>query len=92
MLKIVSNPLATRPARAALLMWQIGADGGFLPSPVQLDRMMLLVAERADVIVDFSRYGRERSCPSSTRARTSRSAAASPAPTSTPPIRRRRVR
>jgi bilirubin oxidase len=55
MLKIVANPLATRPARAALPFWQIGSDGGFLPAPVQLDRLLMFVAERADVIVDFSR-------------------------------------
>ena len=30
-LKIVADPLATRPASAALPFWQIGADGGFLP-------------------------------------------------------------
>jgi len=33
----------------------IGTDGGFLDSPVVLDRLMLAPAERADVIVDFSR-------------------------------------
>jgi len=38
-----------------LPFWQIGADGGFLPSPVRLDRLLLGPAERADVIVDFSR-------------------------------------
>ena len=34
--------------------WQIGAEGGFLPEPVQLDRLLLGLAERADVIVDFT--------------------------------------
>jgi bilirubin oxidase len=34
--------------------WQIGADGGFLPSPVRVDQLLLGPAERADVIVDFS--------------------------------------
>jgi spore coat protein A len=34
--------------------WQIGADGGFLPTPVALDQLLLGVAERADVIVDFT--------------------------------------
>jgi len=37
-----------------LPFWQIGADGGFLPSPVQLDTLLIAPAERADVIVDFS--------------------------------------
>jgi len=53
-LKIVSNPLARRPARAALPFWQIGTEGGFLPAPVQLDALLMGLAERADVIVDFS--------------------------------------
>jgi bilirubin oxidase len=33
---------------------QIGADGGFLPAPAQLDTLLMGPAERADVIVDFS--------------------------------------
>ncbi len=53
-LKIASNPLATRPAQAALPIWQIGADGGFLRAPVRLSQALLMPAERADVIVDFT--------------------------------------
>ena len=37
-----------------LPFWQIGAEGGFLPAPVQLQRLLLGLAERADVIVDFT--------------------------------------
>ncbi|HEU5317906.1 MAG TPA: multicopper oxidase [Chloroflexota bacterium] len=37
-----------------LPFWQIGAEGGFLPAPAQLDRLLLGPAERADVIVDFT--------------------------------------
>jgi spore coat protein A len=37
-----------------LAFWQIGAEGGFLPAPVELDRLLLGLAERADVIVDFT--------------------------------------
>jgi FtsP/CotA-like multicopper oxidase with cupredoxin domain len=37
-----------------LPFWQIGADGGFLPAPAQLDTLLMGPAERADVIVDFS--------------------------------------
>jgi len=37
-----------------LPFWQVGADGGFLPEPVQLETLLLGPAERADVIVDFS--------------------------------------
>ncbi len=34
--------------------WQIGADGGFLPAPEQLDRLLIAPAERVDMILDFS--------------------------------------
>lgn len=37
-----------------LPFYQIGAEGGFLPTPVQLDQLLLSPAERADVIVDFT--------------------------------------
>jgi spore coat protein A len=53
-LKLVTNPQARRPARPALPFWQIGTEGGFLPSPVQLDQLLMGLAERADVIVDFT--------------------------------------
>lgn len=33
---------------------QIGTDGGFLPNPVALNRLLLAPAERADLIVNFS--------------------------------------
>ena len=38
----------------ALNFWQIGADGGFLPRPVQQTQLLIAPSERADVIVDFS--------------------------------------
>ena len=53
-LKIVSDPLAARPASAVLPFWQIGGDGGFLPAPVILDQLLMAPAERADVTVDFT--------------------------------------
>ncbi len=34
--------------------YQIGAEGGFLPSPIELGQLLMGPAERADVIVDFS--------------------------------------
>jgi FtsP/CotA-like multicopper oxidase with cupredoxin domain len=37
-----------------LPFWQIGADGGFLPAPVELNRLLIAPAERVDVIIDFS--------------------------------------
>jgi FtsP/CotA-like multicopper oxidase with cupredoxin domain len=37
----------------SLSFWQIGAEGGFLPAPVELSELLMAPAERADVIVDF---------------------------------------
>jgi len=37
-----------------LHFWQIGAEGGFLPAPVEQAQLLMSPAERADVIVDFS--------------------------------------
>jgi spore coat protein A, manganese oxidase len=53
-LKMVTGDPAARPAAAALPFWQIGAEGGFLPAPVQLSQLLMSPAERADVIVDFT--------------------------------------
>jgi spore coat protein A, manganese oxidase len=36
--------------------FQIGSDGGLFNRPVPIGRLLLLPAERADVIVDFSRF------------------------------------
>ena len=54
MFSIVANPTAPRPVIPALRFWLIGTDGGFLPAPVPLSRLVTAVAERQDVIVDFS--------------------------------------
>jgi bilirubin oxidase len=53
-LKVVSHPRARRPVTAAVPFWQIGTEGGFLPRPVRLDQLLMGLAERADVIVDFT--------------------------------------
>jgi bilirubin oxidase len=53
-LKLASDPRAPRPASPALPFHQIGSDGGFLPTLVTLDLLLLAPAERADVILDFS--------------------------------------
>jgi spore coat protein A, manganese oxidase len=37
-------------------MWQIGAEGGMFDIPVAVNRLVLAPAERADVLVDFSRF------------------------------------
>jgi FtsP/CotA-like multicopper oxidase with cupredoxin domain len=36
-------------------LWQIGTEGGFLDRPIELTELLLAPAERADVIVDFTR-------------------------------------
>ncbi len=38
---------------------QIGTDGGLLPSPAELNNLMLAPAERADLVVDFAGHGGE---------------------------------
>lgn len=53
-LKLVTGDPTVRPGVPALPFWQIGAEGGFLPAPVQLDQLLMGPAERADVIVDFT--------------------------------------
>jgi spore coat protein A len=40
---------------SGLNFWQIGAEGGLCDIPVRMRRLVLAPAERADVIVDFSR-------------------------------------
>jgi spore coat protein A len=37
-------------------MWQIGAEGGMWDRPVAVKELVLAPAERADVLVDFSRF------------------------------------
>jgi len=54
MLKVVSGALAPRPAPAALPIWIIGSDGGFLPRPVRVSTATVAAAERYDVIIDFT--------------------------------------
>lgn len=39
-------------------VWQIGAEGGYLRAPVNVRQLLVAPAERADVIVDFSRVRR----------------------------------
>lgn len=39
---------------AALPIWQIGTDGGYLDRPVPIQSLLLAPAERADLVVDFS--------------------------------------
>ena len=46
----LANPTASQP------FWQVSNDGNLLPHPVQVPAVALGVAERADVIIDFSQY------------------------------------
>ncbi|GAA0706368.1 multicopper oxidase [Paraclostridium ghonii] len=34
---------------------QIGSDGGYLPEPVELSRILIAPAERVDILIDFSK-------------------------------------
>jgi len=40
-------------------LWQIGAEGGMFDVPVPMKELVLAPAERADVLVDFSRFAGE---------------------------------
>jgi len=42
------------PDGSGLTFWQIGNEGGFVPSPVSLNQILIAGAEREDVIVDFT--------------------------------------
>jgi len=55
-LKLVTDPLAPRPATPALPFAMIGSEGGLLPAPVVTDQLLIAPAERPDVIVDFSQF------------------------------------
>ncbi|MFD2184773.1 multicopper oxidase family protein [Rhodoplanes azumiensis] len=50
-----SRVLILRFADPKVEVWQIGTEGGFLRAPVKLRDVLLAPAERADLIVDFSR-------------------------------------
>lgn len=58
------NGANARPFRLALrsgVMTQVASDQGLLPRPVVLKELTLAASERADVIVDFTRFGPGRS-------------------------------
>jgi len=38
------------------MFWQIGAEGGLFDVPVSVNRLVLAPAERADILVDFSKF------------------------------------
>ncbi len=40
-------------------LWQIGAEGGLFDVPVPVKQMILAPAERADILVDFSKFAGE---------------------------------
>jgi spore coat protein A len=53
-LKVAAQGDEPRPAKAALPIWQIGSDGGFLPEPVRLEQVLIGNGQRVDAIVDFT--------------------------------------
>jgi FtsP/CotA-like multicopper oxidase with cupredoxin domain len=40
--------------------WQIASDGGFLPEPISQKSLILAPGERAEIIVDFTKSGRDK--------------------------------
>jgi FtsP/CotA-like multicopper oxidase with cupredoxin domain len=46
----------TQNLNAHNMFWQISNDGNLLPKPIQVESVLLSVAERADVIIDFSQF------------------------------------
>lgn len=57
-LKLTRNPRGDNASfnTPEATFWQIGGDGGFLKQPEELDHLLMGLAERADVIVDFSQF------------------------------------
>jgi spore coat protein A, manganese oxidase len=49
-------PGPTDGATETVPFYQIGTDQGLLPAPVELKRLEIAPAERADLIIDFSRH------------------------------------
>lgn len=38
----------------------IGGDGGLLPKALEVDQLLLAPGERADILIDFSKFSQER--------------------------------
>lgn len=52
---VTSVGAGPRTGRAQLPFWLIGTDDGRMPAPLKMTSILLAPAERADVIIDFSR-------------------------------------
>jgi FtsP/CotA-like multicopper oxidase with cupredoxin domain len=48
--------LTDRQANTSIPFWLVGNDGNLMPRPVKATSVILSVAERMDVVVDFSRW------------------------------------
>lgn len=35
---------------------QIGTDGGLLPAPIVVDHILIAMAQRVDIVIDFAQY------------------------------------
>lgn len=55
-LKLVTGDPAIPGEVVPQTFWVIGNEGGFLPSPVDVEELVMSPAERFDIIVDFSEY------------------------------------
>ncbi len=49
------DDITTPESNESLKFWQIGTDGGLIAAPIELEQLLMMPAERADVIVDFSK-------------------------------------
>ena len=57
MLNGANSRIYTLRLPGGLKMHQIGTDGGFLPSPIEIDQITLSPGERADIVIDFGQAG-----------------------------------
>jgi len=48
--------LTDQDTNTAIPFWQVSNDGNLLPKPLKVNNLVLAVAERADIVVDFSQW------------------------------------
>jgi FtsP/CotA-like multicopper oxidase with cupredoxin domain len=52
--------LTDQDSNTAIPFWQISNDGNLLPRPLKVSSLVLSVAERADIVIDFSNWAGKR--------------------------------
>ncbi len=48
--------LTDKDANTSIPFWQVSNDGNLLPKPLKVQSLVLSVAERADIVIDFSQW------------------------------------